>query len=253
MSEPKANPASLDALAAADAAWTQPQRSLAPGREQATSAVALYDSVREHAPNLGAISLDAWVTGFTALIQAVQQHFPENLFLDFDALATASAREGVLAGATIVHERGRDATAAARISEVLRVATNLQTAFGGGGPVGFRYTHDYIYGFDWARWVAAEPQSRAAIGPYDLAFQVRMAERGEELAVAIASGQDADYPQLEPGTSRNPFSFKRTPEAEAATLKDLASRAAIPVEAWSPVGRATWSRPFAKIREGTAR
>ena len=42
--------------------------------------------------------------------------------------------------------------------------------FGNKSELRFRYAHDFLYGYDWARWVVRQPERRAAIGPFDLAF-----------------------------------------------------------------------------------
>jgi hypothetical protein len=129
---------------------------------------------------------------------------------------------------------------------------DVQALYGVHSAIRFRYVHDFIYGYDWARWVAREPQARAAIGPYDPIFVQRMRDRSAEL-LALIHANDDTYPPLAPNAARNPFGFSREPAAESALLFKLASADLIPVEAWRADSVPNWNRPYGELRERQAR
>ena len=205
---------------------------LAQGRARATSLAEL----ERHAGLEGAMR-EALVEGLVALVGAVRAHFPDNLFWDLDGLVAITARE---AG---------DAEALTRAFERL---VALHALFGERGPIRFRYVHDFLYGFDWARWVRRDPAARGAVHPFSGRFVAVMLERGERLLDQIAD-TDAKYPPLPDARHRNPFGFSREPADEARLLRDLAARQLVPVAAWTGEARAVWDRPYAQERQERAR
>jgi len=167
------------------------------------------------------------------ITDALCESFPANLFCDLDGmtqhLLTRPSAERAPLGRRIAH---------------------LHQTFGA-EPIRFRYVHDFLYGFDWARWVAREPQLRASVGPYDEAFLSYLEQRSGEL-VALIENDDRKYPQLRTEGHRNPFPFSREPDAEARLHRSLAQKGLIPVAAWSLDARAVWDQPFARLREQEA-
>jgi hypothetical protein len=143
-----------------------------------------------------------------------------------------------------------DPCATARAS--LELATSLQHTFGRATVLGFRYTHDFVYGYDWAKWVARDRAARAGVGPFDLVFLEAMRARAEELVALIRRGGDAKYPVLSSARARNPFPFSREPDDELAILRALAQARRIPVAAWDPASPAHWDEPWAAWREQAA-
>ncbi len=180
---------------------------------------------------------EAIARGTARLVRAIRRAFPRNLLWDLDLLV---ARQAALARA------GADAEAL-----LVRIA-ELQELFGESGSIRFRYVHDFVYGFDWARWVARQPADRAAVGPYDPPFIERMHRRARELLDAIAQGTDATYPPLPQGRIRNPFGFSREPAAELALHRALAAAGALPVEAWRIDAVPRWNLDFEARRRREA-
>lgn len=209
-------------------------RSLAPDRDRPTSWAAL---ARQLLPGLAAPHQVAWAEALVAIGEAQAEAFPETLFWDVDHLAVALLREAA------------DAQETAALGAAIAA---LQARFSRAGVIAFRYTHDFTYGFDWARWVAREPATRASHGPFSPAFVADMARRGEEL-VALIARNDAKYPALQVGQPRNPFGFSREPADEARLLEALAAAGEVPVPAWDPAAPACWDRPFTALREARAR
>lgn len=179
------------------------------------------------------------VEGLAEIDDAIRRNFPGNLFADLDLLAVTLEARRATAGDAAAH------AAAARIAAV-------HALFGRETPLRFRYTHDFLYGFDWARWVARDPIARASVGPYDDAFLAYSEQRAAELCTLVAAN-DAKYRPLDAHEHRNPFPFRRDDDAERLLLRALAEGGAIPVRAWDPRATPTWDRPFTSIREAKAR
>lgn len=189
------------------------------------------DPSRERANDLGTIGLEqlgdddapavalAFADVLVSIVRAQREHFPSDVFADLDFLAAASLRVA----------RGTEGIA--RVAGLRDRLVDLYAAFGRHSPIRFRYGHDFAYGFDWERWVARDPGSRAGIGPYDVSFLAHMRERGREIAAAVRHGHPR-YPLLADDAWRNPFPFSRAPEHEEKLLRDLAARNAIPIKAW---------------------
>src|SRR5690606_29082988 len=76
-----------------------------------------------------------------AIEAAAAAAFPGNIFWDLELLAASLLRSGEIAA------QGR------QIAE-------LQALYGETTAIRFRYVHDFLYGYDWAKWVQREPASR---------------------------------------------------------------------------------------------
>jgi len=224
------------ALEAADARVDEVagvRASLDPSRRRATSLTSLYQAL---APELDDARREVLAEGLVRVADAVIEHFPENLLWDYDAPVAAVVR--------------RCADADALCAALARVV-ELHALFGRHTAIRFRYVHDLIYGFDWAKWVRRDAAARASIGPYDAAFFDAIHARGHELLELIAA-DDAKYPRLRDRRARNPFPFSREPEAELRLHRRLAAEGLVPVEAWRRDPSPVWDRPFADLREARA-
>ena len=223
--------ATLDAtLAAREAYWT-----LDPDQTRALLPTAVLDRVVK--PGVPVAFTEAFIAGLVATYDAMLTAFPDNLLWDVEALAASIWRQGAADPAAVRHLWSRVAA--------------LQQLFGVHGPIRFRYIHDFVYGYDWARWVAEEPDSRADVGPYDAVFVERMHHRGAELLALIEEG-DTKYGPLPGDDPRNPFGFSREPEDELALHRHLAAAGDVPVRAWSVGAVPEWTRDYAKLRDDAA-
>ncbi len=182
----------------------------------------------------------AFAESLGKIAEAQLEAFPGNLFWDFDFLAGALARTA-----------GLGAGALAELCRIADLIVRLHVGFGG-DPVRFQYAHDFVYGFDWAKWVTKAPTERADTAPFDPVFLHALLSRAGELRDLIER-DDAVYPRLRDDAPRNPFSFSREPEHEARLLQSLASSGSVPVAAWSVGGPAVWDRPFQRLRAERAR
>lgn len=216
-------------------------RTLDPAAERPRSLVELGRRVLPAAPDrppLHAQQEIAWAMALSDLARAIAREFPENLFTDLDHVA-ASLR-------SVAAEEGHVA-----LERVIDPLVRIHRLYGRGSTIRFRYVHDFLYGFDWARWVSRDVAARAGIGPFDLRFLAHIERRAAELAELVAR-DDPSYPPLAPGVFRNPFPFDRDPPAELALMTRLAREGAIPVPAWLERPQLTWNRPFAALREERA-
>ena len=219
--------------------------SLHPERARASSLKSLWersvksgDSAelkREFAESLPVIAL------------SIAEHFPENIFWDLDFLAASLIQQARGEAA-----KNGEAAGVRRMRETTALMVDVQARYGVHSAIHFRYVHDFIYGYDWARWVAREPQTRTAIGPYDPIFVQRMRDRSAELLELIVAN-DETYPPLPQNVARNPFGFSREPAAESALLLELARLDLIPVEAWRADPVPIWNRPYGELRDRQAR
>ena len=213
-------------------AWGR--RSLAPGREQSRSLHAVCSAAA--LPGDDAATLVALATGVAELAQVQRESFPDNLCCDLDLLIFDTLRRARASARPVAEVKSR-------LGQVCR----LQRLYGGDTAIHFRYVHDFVYGFDWAKWVGRDPDLRAAVGPFDAAFLDHLERRAHVLFGLIAA-DDPVYGQIPEDQARNPFSFSREPQAEWTLHRDLAARGLVPVAAWDPDAAPTWRRPFAALR-----
>lgn len=207
-----------------------PGQSLAPGRTESRpveAVVALVAGARPEASVLTAALREIEVAAAAA--------FPGNIFWDLELLAASLLGAGP----------GETSARARQIA-------GLQALYGQNTVIRFRYVHDFLYGYDWAKWVQREPATRAGVGPFAPAFIDHQERRARELELLIAE-DDERYPSLPEGQVRNPFPFSREPADEALLLRDLAAARLVPVEAWDPAAAPRWDRPFADLRAERAR
>lgn len=235
--------AALVRLAEADARVGEPAwLTLAPDRTHARSLEIIGRAVLVPSVEAGEAqepaALEAFAEGLAAVALAMRDAFPHNVFGDLDALAAALWRDALAAPAGPV---------AFLRHQCARVVA-LQHLFGRATPIRFRYAHDFLYGFDWAKWVAGDPAARARVRPFSPAFLDTMHARGHELLVVIAEGHDRRYPPLPDGRPRNAFGFSREPGDEVALHRRLARAGLLPVEAWRTDASPRWDLPFHALR-----
>jgi hypothetical protein len=236
--------AAIGVLAATDQELEQKVSlwSLCPGRPRATPLASLGEQLLED--SLEADVVAAFCEGLSGIARGIARNFPGNLFWDLDYLARSlleAARTGT----------GDSPSGGARLRERVRDIAALQDLFSHASTIQFRYAHDFLYGFDWAKWVARAPETRAHVAPFDAQFLHRIQQRGRELYALIAQ-DDRRYPQLPAGRDRNPFGFCRDPEPEERLHRDLAAQNLLPLAAWDVSARPDWSRPYAELRERRA-
>jgi hypothetical protein len=213
-------------------------RSLDPAREEAMSFEELAVALRFPQRDPRVVEATGVMAG--ALVRAVAEHFPENIFADYAALVEAcvEAAEG-------------SPDPLATLAETGRALVDLQALFGRRTTIRFRYVHDFLNGYDWAKWVQREPDTRAHVGPYAMPFLRHMLARGQEM-LGLIDADDGTYPRLRDARPRNPFRFDREPSAEVALHRSLAARGDQPLRPYLVASRGeavgAWDRPYQELR-----
>ncbi|MEH2261550.1 hypothetical protein [Nostoc sp.] len=176
-----------------------------------------------------------------SIVRAQLQNFPENIFWDFDFMVSSMLRQALIA----------DEGAIPFLKLFGEKMVYLTKMFGINTEIRFRYVHDFMYGFDWARWVQKEPQNRASVEPFSLVFLDYLLVKGKELVQRINHGQVVSYKLCDTGY-RNPFTFSREPEDEYRLLTYLAEEQLIPVAVWNWNASPVWNKPFQEMRQQLA-
>ena len=144
-----------------------------------------------------------------------QENFSENIFWDLDALVFK-----ILSYSSMTEQK----------KYTLKVL-KLHERYGCKTSINFAYAHDFVYGFDWFRWVKKDYQKRSLVKPYDDIFLEYLDKRSLELYQLIEQN-DKKYPILKPGVKRNPFSFKRSVNDEIQIHLKMSQNKWIPWKAW---------------------
>ncbi|MBD2387987.1 hypothetical protein [Cylindrospermum sp. FACHB-282] len=173
------------------------------------------------------------------IIHAQLENFPENIFWDFDFMVSSMLKQALLEddGAVLFLDNFREKMVF--ITELCGIKTEIR----------FRYVHDFIYGFEWARWVKKEPQTRANIEPFSLIFLDYLLIKGKDILENINLNQSTTSYKLSETGYRNPFCFSREPEDEYRLLSYLAQKQLIPVAVWNWNTQPIWNKPFQTMRE----
>jgi len=208
--------------------------SLDPDRATASSPTELVSALADSS------QLPHLASAASAVAEAQLRSFPENLFWDFDFYLASIHRDAAAAS-----------DYARYLEEVTRITVGLMTLYGQQSVIRFRYVHDFMYGFDWARWVRRDPDARNGIEPFGVDFLRHTESRGRDILTLIKADDDW-YPKLADGAARNPFPFSREPEEELSLYRLLAERNCVPVEAWQLDAQADASRDFDALREDVA-
>lgn len=171
------------------------------------------------------------------ILHALLHNFPENIFWDFDFLVNSMLIQALSTDSTTDF-----------LEDFGNKIVLLMDMFGKESEIRFRYIHDFMYGFDWVRWVKKKPNYRATSQPFCHHFLDYLLSKGEEILQRIQK-DDERYPHISGKRYRNPFGFSREPEDESLLLNYLAIHDCIPVAAWQWHAVGVWNKPFYQIRE----
>jgi hypothetical protein len=176
----------------------------------------------------------------STVAEAQLECFPENLLWDFDFYLSSTHAQAC-----------ESASYSGHLDRVAEITVGLMRLYGQQSAIRFRYVHDFMYGFDWARWVRRDPNARANVGPFSLDFLRQIETRGRDI-VTLIEADDTLYPKLSGPDARNPFAFSREPDDELLLYRHLARRGFIPVEAWRGDACPDASRDFDALRNEVA-
>lgn len=170
---------------------------------------------------------------FYEINKAQLYHFPQNIFWDTDYLFFNAFKEIIEANNNLEY-----------LVKYTDLMLKLLALFGKHSSIKFRYLHDFTYGFDWAKWVKKDIETRKGIQPFSFEFLQRMYARGKELELLIEEN-DTKYHQLGVEQQfRNPFLFVRNPKEETSLLKQLVQTELIPIKAWEINITPVWQKNY---------
>ncbi|BDA79390.1 hypothetical protein LPTSP3_g23200 [Leptospira kobayashii] len=210
------------------------RRTLCPNRNQVTRFEEIGNQISDLLGNEQDWKHSAEIT--YKIVDSVVDHFPENIFWDFDYMIMK------IVGNSAYSEQGFRQSMDLTVEKIL----NIFFIFGKNSSIKFRYIHDFIYGYDWLKWMLEKKHPGDEIDPYGVSFLDYIGHRGMEMISLIAKN-DSNYPELN-GLYRNPFLFSRSDEDEIHLLKDLAASGNIPIEAWDRYANPKSDRNYSKIR-----
>ncbi|MDZ8183434.1 MAG: hypothetical protein RMX96_01040 [Nostoc sp. ChiSLP02] len=176
-----------------------------------------------------------------SIVDAQLENFPKNIFWDFDFLVSSMLRQALVADEGAISYLKIFGEKMVRLTEMFGINTEIR----------FRYVHDFMYGFDWARWVQKDPENRGSVEPFSLMFFDYLLAKGKEITQRIRQGQTTCYKLCDTGY-RNPFTFSREPEDEYRLLTYLAREQLIPVPVWNWNASPVWNKPFQEMRQQMA-
>jgi hypothetical protein len=227
-----------------------PLATLDPTRELATPLIDVHERALARLDPSRAASLARPLgNGLCELALAQLDAFPGNLFWDLDLVAVT-----IVAQASPLPQLA----AIEHVTQQFARMAELQRLYGRSTAINFAYVHDFVYGYDWAKWVAREPSVQAEVPePFAPRFLAYMQVRAHELLELIAA-DDAKYPALVDDQARNPFPFSREPADEITLHRELARRELIPVPTWNADAlsldwKTRWQVPFQARRIEVAR
>ncbi|ALF55785.1 hypothetical protein ACX27_27715 [Nostoc piscinale CENA21] len=213
--------------------------SLSPQKQVITRFAELESLIEEETTDIRLIS--NLQNTLECILEAQLENFPDNIFWDCDFMVSSILRQALAVA--------DEAIGFLKMFTEKMVA--LSRLFGIHQEIRFCYVHDFMYGFEWARWVQKDPQNRAHIEPFSLFFLDYLLAKGQELIHRINHEQPTYY-QLCATGFRNPFPFSREPEDEYRLLTYLANEGLIPVTAWNWHSQPVWNQPFQEIRQQLA-
>ncbi|MEC4817561.1 MAG: hypothetical protein SAK29_30470 [Scytonema sp. PMC 1069.18] len=173
------------------------------------------------------------------ILYALLDNFPDNIFWDFDFMVRS-----MLTQALVTEE-----SPGCFLETFGDKVVSLMHMFGKESEIRFRYVHDFIYGFDWAKWVQKDTQNRAIVEPFSMTFLDCLLARGKEILQLIRVGDTKYHRLTEQQNYRNPFCFSREPDDEFRLLTSLAKKQLIPVATWNWNACPIWNQPFHQMRE----
>jgi hypothetical protein len=210
--------------------------SLNPHKTLITSFVELEDLIVENIWDIDLIQVFKYT--LERILKAFLLNFPENIFWDFDFIISSMLRQCLTAKEGAIFFLGCFGDK----------VVSLMDLFGERSEIRFHYVHDFIYGFDWARWVQKDTETRSGVEPFSLFFLEYLLTRGREILQMI-SVDNIKYYKISSKDYRNSFHFSRQMDDERRLLMYLANHKLIPVATWEWDARPVWSKPFHEIRE----
>ena len=179
-------------------------------------------------------------THLAQIIELQLEHFPQTIFWDWEGVAS-----------WLLSLADRADAADGELKQFLAQFEAIYRMFGTKSDIGFCYSHDFIYGFDWVKWVKRGESWRHRSHPYSARFLDALIDRGAEL-MDLIENDDARYSLKVGEKGRNPFSFSRGIKEEKILHQQLSVIDMIPLEAWKYSPQAHFLTGFQEKRKELA-
>jgi len=197
------------------------RETLCPGRETAINSEFLETKLKSLLQSEGDWrAFEDFLLGF---ILTLQENFPGNLFYDLDYFLWSIVRTSKEEEFVFQNE----------LQKKKDLIQKIFTTFGIHSKIKFQYAHDFLYGYDWCKWVREKQLGEKDITPFGYPFLLYILGRGKDMLQLVES-DSLEYPSLEANSKsfRNPFLFQRSPSQEALVMRSLASEGKLPVLGW---------------------
>lgn len=217
--------------------------SLNPDKESPSSFLELLETLPDTHPDPN--DLELVLHFFDACIHSILENYPENIYWDLDFLFYHVYKQ--------LKDKESFSEKQGWIMQLETRVKHIMDIFGSKSKIQFRYIHDFLYGFDWCKWVRKQKESGLTeeYNPFGEEFLTYIESRGLEILDMIEEN-DQDYVPLQSGTFRNPFVFKRGTEEEKMLLSSLAETKDIPIFAWKVDAKYNTKKDYSQIRKERA-
>ncbi len=199
-----------------------------------------FQSLFERLPEMDSTWNPDWNLGLEAGIVSITEQilidFPNNIFWDLDFLFLDLAK-------TFRNQMQQNETS---FDNKIKRICELFHLFGMHSPIKFRYVHDFIYGYDWYKWIMEKKLGNQNPDPFGFDFLDYIFQRGIELCQLIDEN-DKKYPNLE-GQFRNPFLFSRNSFDEKKLMETLRDTNDLPILAWDWNSKPKFEKNYSKLR-----
>nr|MCU0824608.1 hypothetical protein [Leptospira sp.] len=175
-----------------------------------------------------------------SIVESIQFNFPHNIFFDIDYLSFEVINQCKSTNTDFLEQLDLKRKKLISIFEL----------FGKDSKIKFRYIHDFIYGFDWLKWMLEKRNPMENQSPYGNDFLNYISSRGAELVLLIDQN-DVKYPDLME-EYRNPFLFSRTPIEEEKLHRVLQETDSLPISSWDIFAIPKFDKNYSSIRTQTA-
>jgi hypothetical protein len=198
--------------------------SLAPHLSRPTSCEQLVGRLSNYL--VSAVECEALTQCLSKLVEATREHFPGNLFWDFDCMLGCLVRCAVLS----------DQPTASYIQGYTEKMENLFRLYGRQSLICFQYTHDFLYGYDYEQWYGRAVLPEPECYEFSESYLEFLIQKGNAITRQIER-EVPGYQQLKPGEFRNTFTYPRDAATEELVMRSVVAEGCLPIVAWSCDGQ----------------
>ncbi|WCL50907.1 hypothetical protein [Leptospira sp. GIMC2001] len=212
--------------------------SLNPDMITANSFYCIFDNLIQDKTDLDLLIIFA--EKFATIIDSILINFPKSIFWDFDYFCKS-----------LMSEKQSIEDWKSEFDQRLELILSINERFGCKSSIRFQYYHDFLYGFDWFKWMNLENRESSKADPFGIEFLSYINNRGKEMEVLIEKNSE-EYGQIEDHSFRNPFYFTRTDNDEMLLMRNLASNDELPLQTWKLYPNLECKKDYSEIRNKRA-